>query len=130
MSRITITNNNMGGTVIDDVPDGSGGGIPTLVDESGIPFFTPAAPTSPEGQVCVFSAFGRDDIAGGNDVGILTIGEFTITPEGINLIDDINFQVSYGVDTPIQDWFGDPFTVNCEPDPQGEFSVTIIPAPF
>jgi len=39
--------------------------------------------------------------------------------------DDIKFEVSYGVDTPVQDWFGEPFTVNCEPDPQGEFSVTI-----
>jgi len=125
ISRVTITNNNMGGTVTDDVPDGSGGGISTLVDESGIPFFTPVIPSGPEGQVCGFSAFGRDNIAGGNDVGTLAIGEFVITPQG-NVVFRF-FQVSYGIDTLVQDWFGGPFIVNCEPDPQGEFIVVITP---
>jgi len=131
MSKVTITNNNMGGTVIDDVPDGSGGGFSTLVNESGIPFFSPAAPAGPEGQVCGFSAFGRDDIAGGNDVGILVTGEFTITTEGFISSDDIKFEVSYGVDTAPENWVGGPFTVNCGVDPQGELTFTlIIPPPF
>ena len=111
MSRITITNDNNGAVVTDDVPDGSGGGFPTLTG----PTISENPMQDPSGKLCDLSAFGRDDVSGGNDVGIQALGQFVVTPQGAILFR--LFQVSYGIDTPVQDWFGDPFIVNCEPDP-------------
>jgi hypothetical protein len=111
MSKITITNDDNGAVVTDDVPDGIGGGFPTLTG----PTISENPMQDPSGILCDLSAFGRDDVAGGNDVGIQALGQFVVTPQGAILFRF--FQVSYGIDTPVQDWFGDPFIVNCEPDP-------------
>lgn len=112
MSRVTITNDNNPGVVVtDDVPDGSGGGFPTLTG----PTISENPMGDPQGILCDLNAFGRDDIAGGKDVGIQALGQFVVTPPGAILFRF--FQVSYGIDTPVQDWFGDPFIVNCEPGP-------------
>jgi len=111
MSRITITNDNNGVVVTDNVPDGGGGGFPTLNG----PSISQSPVQDADGTLCDLSAFGRDDIAGGNDVGIQALGQFVVTPQGAILFRF--YQVSYGIDTPVQDWFGDPFIVNCEPDP-------------
>jgi len=111
MSRIIITNDAMGITITDDVPDGSGGGIPTLTG----PPISESLMQFADGIGCEFSAFGRDDIAGGNDVGVELFGQLRIeTAEDLLLaLIFFNVRAIYGVNTPPQDWTGDPFTVNC-----------------